>query len=87
MGYRTISTGVRPTSPMDGGVWPSPPGQSGMVQLYVEVKDIDATIKKAKKLGARTILPKSELPDGDAMVVMCDPQGLTFGLCKLKAGG
>ena len=52
-----------------------------MVQLFIEVSDMDAVISKAEKLGASVIVPKSMLPDGDAMAVLQDPTGLSFGIC------
>ena len=78
LGYRQISTGS--DRGIDGGVWPAPPGAPSLVQLYVEVENIDASIEKAVSLGAKVIVPRSVLPDGDAMAVVLDPAGLSFGL-------
>src|ERR1700754_4837448 len=80
LGYRAIDTG----SPrgINGGVWPSPPEGHNLVQLYVEVDDIDVCIAKAQALGASVIVPKSELPDGDALAIVLDPAGLSFGLYR-----
>jgi|ERR1043166_761579 predicted enzyme related to lactoylglutathione lyase len=84
MGYRELSTGTKPTFPVDGGIWPSPPGQGGFVQLFVEVADVDECLDKATSLGAKVIVPKSVLPDGDTMAVILDPTGLSFGVCQLR---
>jgi predicted enzyme related to lactoylglutathione lyase len=84
MGYRELSSAVKPAAPVDGGVWPSPPGQNAFVQLFIEVADVDACIQKATGLGASVIVPKSVLPDGDTMAVLLDPAGLSFGICRLK---
>ncbi|MGH9143985.1 MAG: VOC family protein [Vicinamibacterales bacterium] len=80
LGYRQLDTG----SPrgIGGGVWPSPPEGHNLVQLVIEVDDVDAYIEKAVKLGAAVIVPKSELPDGDAMAIILDPAGLSFGLYR-----
>lgn len=75
LGYRELRTG----NGIDGGVWPSTEGPS-MVQLFIGVDDIDAAIAAASRLGAKTIVPKSTLPDGDTMAVLLDPAGITFGL-------
>ena len=82
LGYREVDT----QSPrgVNGGVWPSPPEGHNLVQLFVEVDDVDAYIEKAKKLGATVIVPKSELPDGDALAIVLDPAGLSFGLYRPK---
>jgi hypothetical protein len=44
--------------------------------------NIDAFIAKASALGASVIVPKSELPDGDALAIVLDPAGLSFGLYR-----
>jgi len=84
MGYRELHTGADSSAPVDGGVWPAPPGKPGFVQLLIEVADIDVCIAKATGLGAKTIVPKSVLPDGDSMAVLLDPTGISFGICRLK---
>jgi predicted enzyme related to lactoylglutathione lyase len=82
LGYRELSSGE--SCGADGGVWPSSPGQGGFVQLFVEVPDVEDCIARAAKLGAKVIVPKSVLPDGDTMAVLLDPTGLSFGVCQLK---
>jgi len=67
---------------INGGVWPSPPEGHNLVQLFVEVDDIDAALSKATSLGATIIVPKSELPDGDALAIVLDPAGLSFGMYR-----
>jgi hypothetical protein len=78
LGYREFKTG----GAIDGGVWPAPPGKPGFVQLHVEVADIEATVARAEKLGAKVVVPKSVLPDGDAMAVLLDPTGIPFVVCR-----
>ena len=81
MGYRTVDTGS--DRGINGGVWPIGPTEGHpLVQLFVEVDDIDAFIAKASALGASVIVPKSELPDGDALAIVLDPAGLSFGLYR-----
>jgi len=67
-------------------VWPSPPEGHNLVQLFVEVDDIDASLAKATSLGATIIVPKSELPDGDALAIVLDPAGLSFGMYRPRHG-
>ena len=81
LGYRELKSGEDRGA--DGGVWPAPPDKPSFVQLLMEVDDIDATIARATKLGASVIIPKSVLPDGDAMAVLLDPVGVSFGLCQI----
>jgi predicted enzyme related to lactoylglutathione lyase len=80
LGYRAVETGNG--RGIDGGVWPSPPEGHNLVQLFVEVDDIDAALAKAQTLGATVIVPKSELPDGDALAIVLDPAGLSFGMYR-----
>src|SRR5262245_54232571 len=80
LGYRTIDTGS--ARGINGGVWPSPPEGHNLVQLFVEVDDVDAYVAKATRLGASVIVPKTELPDGDALAIVLDPSGLSFGLYR-----
>lgn len=82
LGYREVSSGTGRGA--DGGLWPAPPGQPGFVQLFVEVEDIDAVLADAVKFGGKIIIPKSILPDGDAMAVLLDPTGISFGVCTLQ---
>jgi uncharacterized protein len=80
LGYRVVETGNG--RGIDGGVWPSPPEGHNLVQLFVEVDDIDAALAKATSLGATVIVPRSELPDGDALAIVLDPAGLSFGIYR-----
>jgi predicted enzyme related to lactoylglutathione lyase len=84
LGYREVAAG-KPGP--DGGIWPAPPGAKGFVQLFVEVPDIDACIARATHLGGTVVVPRSELPDGDAMAVLSDPTGISVGLCTLRRRG
>ena len=85
LGYRELLSGSG--AGIDGGVWPAPPGVRSFVQLFVEVPDLDACIVQATGLGAQVIIPKSVLPEGDAMAVLLDPTGLSFAVCQVKAAG
>ena len=80
LGYRELKTGG---GGPDGGVWPGPQADRPFVQLFVGVADIDACIDQATKLGAQVMIPKTTLPDGDAMSVLLDPTGLPVGVCTL----
>jgi len=75
LGYRQVDSGG-----IAGGVWPAPPEAPSFVQLMIQVDDIDAHLEKATSLGAKVIVPKSILPDGDSLAILADPAGITFGL-------
>jgi len=55
-----------------------------MTQLFVAVEDLDGAIAAATRFGASIIVPKSILPDGDAMAVVLIPGGVPLGLCTLS---
>lgn len=84
MGYRELRTGSMNTQPVNGGVWPAPPGQAPLCQLFIAVEDVQACVAQAEALGAKVVVPCSVLPDGDVMAVLMDPTGLPFGVCRLK---
>jgi PTS system mannose-specific IIB component/fructoselysine and glucoselysine-specific PTS system IIB component len=65
---------------IEGGVWPSPPEGHNLMQLFIEVDDIDATLATATAAGAQVLFPRQQLPDGDAIAILLDPAGLSFGL-------
>ena len=78
LGYREVRAGE---GGIHGGIWPAPDGVPPFVQLFVKVDDIDASIEKASSLGAKVIVPKTVLPDGDEMAVILEPQGFSIALC------
>ena len=83
LGYRQLRTGEKGP---DGGVWPGPKDMDRpFIQLFVEVDDIDAMIDRATSLGAKWVVPKAVLPDGDAMAVFNDHDGLSFAICSRKS--
>lgn len=80
LGYRMVDTASG--RGINGGVWAAPPEGHNLVQLFVEVDDVDAYVTKATSLGASVIVPKTELPDGDALAIVLDPSGLSFGIYR-----
>lgn len=66
---------------IDGGIGSSDEGQ--WVTVYVEVDDPQKTLDKAAKLGAKTVLPVSEVVPGQVTIAtFTDPEGRTVGLVK-----
>jgi len=51
---------------------------------YVEVKDIDAATKKAKKLGAKICRDVTEVEDMGWLSIFVDPTGAMLGLWETK---
>jgi hypothetical protein len=53
--------------------------QTGGVLIYIFTDDIDATLAKAETLGAKTLTPKTEAPQG-WFAVFADPAGNRIAL-------
>ena len=64
---------------LPGGVGCSPGGGS-WATFYVQVDDIDTTLKVVAAQGGKTIQPKMAMPDGDSIAVLADPEGHIVGL-------
>ncbi|HET6341767.1 MAG TPA: VOC family protein [Gemmatimonadota bacterium] len=47
---------------------------------YVEVDDVDATAKKASKLGGKVLVEPQEIPDIGRFAVLQDPQGAAIAI-------
>jgi predicted enzyme related to lactoylglutathione lyase len=82
LGYRELSSGD--ARGIDGGVWPSPAPGPPMVQLFVEVEDVAAHLEQAVAMGAKVLVPRTALPDGDVMALFVDPSGLSCGLVQRR---
>ena len=78
LGYRMIDPGNEKGIP--GGIWPAPPTAPTFVQLIIEVDDLAVVVERTVALGGTVLIPPQQLPDGDEMAVLRDPQGLSFGV-------
>lgn len=47
---------------------------------YIHVDDLDAAIERANAKGAKTLIGPTEVPGGDRVAQLTDPQGATFAL-------
>ncbi len=82
MNYRRIDTGT--TEGIQGGIWPAPPEAPNFVQLIIAVDDVATYAGDATRLGARVLIPPTPLPEGEAMAVLLDSYGMSFGIYKRK---
>jgi predicted enzyme related to lactoylglutathione lyase len=71
-------------SGVGGGISGVMEGGGNYVTVYVEVDDLDSTLKKAEGLGGKTVMPPMDIPDGPKIAQFTDPEGNMIGL--LKAG-
>jgi predicted enzyme related to lactoylglutathione lyase len=70
-------------SPEQGGIGGGISKASApMVTFYVEVADPAAALKKAEKLGAKTVMQPTDVPGGPRIAQFADPEGNVIGLVK-----
>jgi predicted enzyme related to lactoylglutathione lyase len=83
MTYTSFMNGDRPA----GGMYKPTPEMGDIPPnwlVYFAVDDADAKLKKANELGAKTIVPPTDIPDTGRFAVVQDPQGAVFGIIKLE---
>lgn len=61
-----------------------PPGSPPRWQAYVGVDDVAASTRKAKELGAKVMMDKTEVGDFGFMSVIVDPTGAAIALWQAK---
>jgi predicted enzyme related to lactoylglutathione lyase len=81
LGYREVDTVSK--EGIGGGFWPISANEGrSAVQLFIRVDDVSAYVKKAEKLGGKTVIPPQKLPGGDEMAVVVDPDGIPFAVFR-----
>lgn len=73
---------ARGAGSIGGGIGAGDEGASGHVTFYVEVDDLAAYLKKAEKLGGKTVVPPTEIPNMVTFALFQDPEGNVIGLIK-----
>ena len=53
-----------------------------LVAIYVQVVDLDATLKKVEELGGQTVVRPTDIPGRPTIAQFRDPEGNTIGLVK-----
>jgi len=79
--YTLVDTGAGDGA-IGGGIGATQsPDDPGGVTIYMKVDDLPAYLEKAEKLGAKTLLPPTELPgEFGKFALFADPAGHTIGL-------
>jgi len=79
-GYGLVEAGEKGIA---GGIGASTDGGDGGVTFYVEVENPAQFLQKAEKLGGKTVVPPTEIPDvGLTFAFFADPEGHVVGLSK-----
>jgi predicted enzyme related to lactoylglutathione lyase len=66
-----------------GGIMPMPADAQGVPPhwgVYVTVDDVDAIAKKAEELGAKTVVPLTDVPNVGRLCAFQDPQGAVISV-------
>jgi predicted enzyme related to lactoylglutathione lyase len=79
MNYGLVDTHVE--GGIGGGVGASQDGAT-KVTVYIQVDDLAAYLKKAERLGAKTLVPPTEIPNMVTFALFADPEGNAVGLVK-----
>ena len=53
-----------------------------MVTVYVQVLDLDETLRVAESMGGKTVMPPMDVPNGPTIAQLQDPEGNVIGLIK-----
>src|SRR3990172_3842979 len=65
-----------------GGIFQTQEGMPPYVTIYVAVDDLQAYLNKAERLGGKTIVPPTPIPNVGAFAMVHDPEGNLVGLFK-----
>jgi len=77
--YTLINTGVEPT----GGLFSKPAQAPGpCVNVYFQVPDIEATLRKVKNQGGQVLVPKTPIPHVGHFAMFTDPEGIAVGIMQ-----
>ena len=65
-----------------GGIFQAQEGMGSFVTLYVSVDDLQAFLDRAERLGGKTVVPPTPIPNVGAFAMFRDPEGNLLGLFK-----
>ncbi len=65
---------------INGAVGADPGGPA--VRIYVQVDDLQACLSRAERMGAKVVMPITEIPGAVTMALFADPDGNVVGLVK-----
>ncbi|MEX2245612.1 MAG: VOC family protein [Dehalococcoidia bacterium] len=82
MNYGLIGPTVgAPENGIGGGIAASQDGKP-FVTVYVQVVDLNETLKKAESLGGKPVMQPMDVPGGPSIAQFSDPEGNVVGLVK-----
>ena len=81
MGYGIVETRPEGAVGINGGIGPTNGGPN-QVTFFVQVDDLDAYLKNAERLGGKTVVPITTIPDMVTFALFSDPEGNVVGIVK-----
>jgi predicted enzyme related to lactoylglutathione lyase len=83
MNYGTVERYTRADGTgIGGGIAQGPEGYEGHVTFYVEVPDVEASLRKAEGLGAKRMMGPDEVMEGVTIGLFLDPEGHVIGVIE-----
>jgi len=82
MEYTEFSVGGTPSIGMMAKPKDMPAHIPSYWMPYFQVAELDASVAKAKELGARVMVPPQEIPNTGRFAIVSDPQGAVFALFR-----
>jgi len=86
MAYTVVKTGDVGI----GGIMAMPSHAAGAPPqwgIYITVDDVDATARKAQELGAKTLMPLTDIPNIGRFYTFQDPQGAAISIVTYRMEG
>ena len=66
-----------------GGIGAAPPNMEPHgVTFYVEVANLEDTLRNVESAGGKTVMPPSDVPGGPRLAMFTDPEGHMIGLTQ-----
>lgn len=79
--YARIPSGVGgPVTGVGGGITPN--AASPGVSLFIQVRDLRASLEKAEQLGGKKTADPFDVPSGETIAQIADPEGNLVGLIQ-----
>jgi predicted enzyme related to lactoylglutathione lyase len=80
MNYGLVEAGAgAPENGIGGGI---AQGDAPRVTFYVQVVDLNETLRKAESMGGKAVMPPMDVPGGPTIAQFSDPEGNVIGLIK-----
>ena len=67
---------------INGGIMTSPEDAPPYLTIYIQVDDLQACLDKAEKMGAKTVVPPTPIPNVGSFAMFHDPEGNLVGIYK-----